>query len=208
MVIVLVLFLPLLGYFGGRYLEQDALADPQERLQVALRAADSGYDYTALRLLEPLAEAGNATAQYHLATMYDHGLGTSRNASKALELYTQAAEQSNVPAETRLGEVYLHGTLVLQDLAKARQWFEKAAVAESSEAQLQLAEMYQDGLGVQPDPIEAYGWYAVAASQGDAVAADRRDRILKTMAASDQAKAEARAAVLQTSLKRPSGTTI
>jgi TPR repeat protein len=201
---MLLLVLPVLAYLGGSYVEGHELADPQTRLKAALKAADSGYDRTALLLLEPLAEKGNAIAEYHLAIIYEHGLGTPKDASRAVDLYTKAAEQSLVPAEARLGEVYLQGMLVLQDLAKARHWLEKAAMAGSNEAQLDLADIYERGLGVQSDPIEGYAWNAVAAAHGNALAASRRDRILKALSPSDQAKAEARASALEASLKPPS----
>src|SRR5262245_524578 len=111
-VLVLLLVLPLLGYLAGSHLDRQAQSDPRTRLEVALRAADAGYDRAARMLLEPLAEKGNAVAQFHLAAMYEHGHGTPKDGSKAVELYTKAAEQSLVPAETRLGQIYLHGELV------------------------------------------------------------------------------------------------
>jgi TPR repeat protein len=201
---MLLLVLPVFAYLGGSYVEGRELADPQTRLKVALKAADNGYDRTALLLLEPLAEKGNAIAEYHLAIMYEYGLGTPKDARKAVDLYTKAAEKSLVPAEARLGRVYLQGMLVLQDPAKARQWLEKAAMARSNEAQLDLAYIYERGLGVQADPIEGYAWNAVAAAHGNALAASRRDRILKPMSPADQAKAEARASAVEASLKPPS----
>jgi TPR repeat protein len=202
--VVLLLILPMLGYVGGRYVERQALANPQTRLQLALNAADNGYARTALMLLQPLADSGNPVAEYQLALLYEHGLGTPKDAKKAVDLYSKAAQQSLVPAEARLGEVYLHGTLVLQDLSKARQWLEKAAMAGSNEAQLDFADIYEHGLGVQADPVEAYAWNAMAAAHGNMLAARRRDRILKGLSPGDQAKAENRAAALEASLKSAS----
>jgi TPR repeat protein len=178
--------------------------DPKTRLEIAIRALQSGYDVTALKLFQPLAEKGNAKAQYHLAIMYENGWGTPVDKKKALDLYTKAAQQSLVPAETRLGEIYLRGTLVLQDLNKAREWFQKAAKAQSSDAQVQLADMYERGLGVPADPKEAYAWNAVAAKRGNALAASRRDKILLTLSPDAQVQAEARAKVLEASLAHPS----
>jgi TPR repeat protein len=172
-------------------------------LAVALEALDGGYDRTALKLLEPLAENGNAMAEYHLATIYEHGWGTPSDAQKAVDLYTKAAEQSLVPAQARLGAIYLHGTLVLQDLAKAREWSMKAASAGSSEAQIELADIYEHGLGVAADAIEAYAWNAVAAAHGNALAASQRDRILNALSPGDQGKAEARANAIEASLAAP-----
>jgi TPR repeat protein len=202
-VIIMLLLLPLLGYLGGSYLEHHTLTNPKTRLGVAIEALNGGYDRTALKLFQPLADKGDARAQFHLAIMDEHGWGTPRDASKAVDLYTKAATQSLVPAEARLGEIYLDGTLVLQDLAKAHQWSEKAATAGNVGAQLDLADIYERGLGVHVDPIEAYTWDAVAAARGNTSAASQRDRILRTLSADNQVKAEARASALETSLKAP-----
>ena len=201
--IVILVALPVLGYLGGSYVERHALNAPATRLDVAIKALNGGYDRTALTLFQPLAEQGNARAQFHLALMYEHGWGTAKDANKAVDLYTEAAERGLVPAQSRLGEVYLHGTLVLQDLAKARQWSEKAARAKDIDAQLELADIYERGLGVSADAIEAYAWNAVAAAAGNALAASQRDRILMTLSPDNQAKAQARATVLAASMKGP-----
>jgi hypothetical protein len=174
--------------------------DPKTRLQIAIKALQEGYDGTAVKLFQPLADKGNAKAQYHLAIMYEHGWGTAVDRKKAVDLCTKAAEQSLVPAEARLGEIYLRGTLVLQDLGEARKWLEKAAKAQSSSAQLQLADMYERGLGMPADLQEAYAWNAVAAQQGNALAASQRDRILATLTPAAQVEAEARAKALADSL--------
>lgn len=199
-VLVVLLVLPIAGYFVGRYLERHVVLDPKTRLEIAIKALQDGYDDTAVKLFQPLAATGNAKAQYHLAIMYEHGWGTPVDKKKALDLYTKAAEQSLVPAETRLGEVYLRGTLVLQDLGKAREWFQKAAKAQNSEAQQQFADIYERGLGVPADPKEAYAWNAVAAKQGNRLAATQRDKILATLSPDAQAQAEARAKALEASL--------
>jgi TPR repeat protein len=202
-VIVLLLALPLLGYLGGSYLEQHVLTTPKTRLDVAIKALNSGYDRTALMLLQPLAEKGDARAELLLANIYEYGSGTSKDANKAVALYTKAAEQKLVPAEARLGDIYLHGTMVLQDLSKARDWSERAAKAGNIDAQMELADIYERGLGISEDSIDAYAWNAIAAARGNALAASRRDRILRTMSPENQVKAEARANALEALLKTP-----
>jgi TPR repeat protein len=203
-ILVVLVVLPIAGYFVGRSLEQHVQNDPKTRLEVAVKALQAGYDVTALKLFQPLAAKGDAKAQYHLAIMYEHGWGTPVDNNKALELYTKAAQQSLVPAEAHLGEIYLHGTMVLQDLGKAREWFEKAAQARSSDAQMQLAEIYERGLGVPADRKEAYAWNAIAAKHGNVLAASLRDKILATLSPDAQAQAEARAKALEASLAPPS----
>jgi Sel1 repeat len=199
--VILLLLLLLLGYLGGSYLVRHALADTQMRLDLASKALSGGFDRMAVKLLTPLAEKGDAQAQYRLAILYEQGWGTPRDGKRAVGLYGKAANQRLVSAQDRLGEIYLRGTLVLQDLAKARQWFEKAAMAGNLDAQLELAHIYEHGLGVTQDHIEAYAWNAVAAATGDTQAADQRDRNLRTLSVDDQVKAEARANALVAAMK-------
>jgi TPR repeat protein len=205
--LVVLLALPLLGYLGGGYLERHPIDTAQSRFGIAVRALNSGYDRTALMLFRPMAEKGDARAQYYLASMYEHGWGVSKDTSRAVALYSDAAKQGFVPAEARLGDIYLRGRLVLQDLAKARQWSENAAKAGSVDAQLELARIYHRGLGAPEDQMQAYAWDAIAAARGSGLAARERDQILTGLAPENQAKAEALASTLEASLKPPAAST-
>jgi hypothetical protein len=64
-------------------------------------AAFDAYDRrdyaTALRLLRPLAEDGNAAAQLDLGIMYSDGLGVPKNPVEGVKWYRFAASQGNVP---------------------------------------------------------------------------------------------------------------
>jgi TPR repeat protein len=199
--IVLLAILPIAGYFVGTYIERRTHSSPQARLELAIQTLRDGYDDSALKLFQALADEGNAKAQFHLAIMYEHGWGTPADPKRAVELYTKAAQQALTPAETRLGDVYLHGTVALQDVARARTWYEKAARAGSNYAEQQLGDIYERGLGVAANPIEAYAWNAVAAAKGNKLAASQRDRILQAMPPDVQAKAAARATALEVSIR-------
>jgi TPR repeat protein len=193
------------GYLVGSYHERQKLQDPAVRLEVALQAFRAGYDDAAFRLFTPLAEGGNATAQYWLADLYQYGLGVQRDPQKAIDLLTKSAGQGLVPAEAHLGEIYLHGRIVLQDLKLAREWLGKAATAGDDVAQYDLSQIYDRGLGVQADPIEAYAWAAVAATRGNALAQRERDRILTSLSVEQVNKAEARAEEITRAPMLPGG---
>ncbi|MEE9146268.1 MAG: sel1 repeat family protein, partial [Candidatus Tectomicrobia bacterium] len=61
-------------------------------------------DYVAaLEELEPAAEAGDATAQYYLGVLYDHGEGVIRNYMTATGWYEKAAAQDHRDAQFNLG---------------------------------------------------------------------------------------------------------
>jgi TPR repeat protein len=59
--------------------------------------ADRRGDYAlAMRLLRPLADQGNATAQPSLGAMYEKGQGVSPDASIAVSWYRKAAARKAV----------------------------------------------------------------------------------------------------------------
>ena len=66
-----------------------AVADNADGLAAAMRG-----DYaTALKEFRPLAERGDAEAQYNLGVMYTNGHGVLKNDAVAVTLYRKAAEQ-------------------------------------------------------------------------------------------------------------------
>ena len=116
------------------------------KLQIALRDFRSGNDASALSLLTPLADEGNARAQYWLADMYeDDDSGVKPDLAKAQALLEKSAAQGFAPAERRLGQLYLRGTTTLQDFGKAQTWLHKAATAGDARAQEQLGHIYALG---------------------------------------------------------------
>tara|TARA_B100000315_G_scaffold196176_1_gene187254 strand:- start:128 stop:496 length:369 start_codon:yes stop_codon:yes gene_type:complete len=67
-------------------------------------------DYAAaLRELRPLAEQGDAQAQYSLGLMYEKGQGVARDDAQALKWYRKAVEQGHADAQFLLGLVYEKG---------------------------------------------------------------------------------------------------
>jgi TPR repeat protein len=69
-----------------------ALAGPFEDI---LGAAEKGDYSTAHWLLRPLAEQGNAVAQFDLGFMYDTGHGVMQDYGEAMRWYRLAAQQGN-----------------------------------------------------------------------------------------------------------------
>src|SRR5690348_6176153 len=64
-------------------------------------------DYaTALRLLRPLADAGNSDAQVFIGLSYEFGDGVAKNTAEAVKWYRQAAEKGNSDAAYNLGTLY------------------------------------------------------------------------------------------------------
>src|SRR5271166_5998265 len=70
-------------------------------------AAHQRGDYaTAVRLLRPLADKGNAVAQISIGDMSDKGEGVQQDYSKAVTWYGKAANKGNADAQVRLGMMY------------------------------------------------------------------------------------------------------
>src|ERR1700691_4092768 len=78
-------------------------------------AAYARGDYaTALNLLRPLAEQGDAYAQANLALMYAKGQGLPQDFAQAADWYRKAAEQGNAFAEGSLRLLRANGQGVEQ----------------------------------------------------------------------------------------------
>ena len=156
------------------------------------RAAYARGDYTtALRLLRPLVDQGNAGAQDILAIMYFVGQGVPQDRAEAIKLYRLAAEQGNAHAQDSLGFAYLDGVEVQQDYAQAAKWYSKAADQGNIDAQFNLGTMYELGTGVPQDYVRAYMWLSLVAAPGERIyASESRDRIARHMTAQQIAEAQ------------------
>jgi TPR repeat protein len=137
-------------------------------LEDALAALRQGDNATALRLLRPLAEQGNAEAQYNLGAMYGNGLGVRENNDEALKWERLAADQGHAKAQFTLGLIYASGFGVPENDVEAAKWYRLAADQGDAEAQAMLGGMYARGAGVPEDNFAAEKWYRRAADQGHA----------------------------------------
>jgi hypothetical protein len=140
-----------------------------------LDAGDRAYlagDYrTALKNLRPLAERGDAAAQYRMGEMCAAGNGVPIDRHQAVEWYRKAAEQGHAKAQLQLGLVHEHGEGgPARDAAQAAAWYRKAAEQGEPSAQFLLGKLYDAGRGVPQDKREAARWYEAAAAQGEVLA--------------------------------------
>ena len=169
-------------------LARAAAAGPAEDGNAAYQRGD--YT-TAVKLLRPLVEQGNADAQDILAIMYFVGQGVPQNRTEAIRLYRLAAEQGNAHAQDALGFVYLDGVGVKQDYNEAAKWFRKSANQDNIDAQFNLGGMYELGNGVPQDYALAYMWFTLVASHGTRPYAIRsRDRVAQQMSPEEIAEAQ------------------
>jgi uncharacterized protein len=90
-------------------------------------AYEKGDYATALRLMRPIAEQGDASAQHALGLMYANGQGVPQDYAAAVSWYRKAAEQGYARAQFNLGFMYLGGDGVPQDYVLAHMWLNLAA---------------------------------------------------------------------------------
>jgi TPR repeat protein len=83
-----------------------ARADPYEDAKAAY---DRGDNAAAFRLWQPLAQAGDARAQFWLGAMYDLGRGVPQDHAMAASWYRYAAEQGLPNAQHNLAHMYEMG---------------------------------------------------------------------------------------------------
>ncbi len=134
---------------------------------IDFRDAFERGDYaTALRGFRPLAEQGDANAQYKLGYMYNYGLGVPQNSAEAAKWYGRAADQSDANAQYKLGRLYFFGLGVPTSYAEAAKWYGRAADQSDANAQYKLGSMYFSGQGVPVDYVVAYMWLNLSAAQG------------------------------------------
>ena len=114
-----------------------ALAGPWEDGMVAYNRGDY---VPAIRLFRPLAEKGNAIAQYKVAVMHRMGLGVPKSEKEARKWSRLAAKQGNPQAQTLLGSLYYKASgEESPDTVRAYMWYEVAAAQGNAEAKKDLA---------------------------------------------------------------------
>jgi TPR repeat protein len=142
-----------------------ASADPLEDGVAAYRQGDFA---AAMRLLRPLADAGDAKAEFHLGRMYALGQGVGQDPRQAVAWYRKAAERGDAEAEFVLGVMSLDRSGASQDAGQAVAWLRKAADKGVFNAQFRLGMMYAKGAsGLEPDPIAARMWLSLAAERAE-----------------------------------------
>ncbi len=105
---------------------------PTRRSRTASRAYDRADYATAYREWRPLAEGGNAAAQFLVGFMHERGQGVPPDPAEAVAWYRRAALQGDVHAQFRLGFLYAYGRGVDRDDLQAADWYGRAAAQGQS----------------------------------------------------------------------------
>ena len=140
-------------------------AAPAQSLTDANAAVNRGDFATALRIIQPLADQGNAKAQTLLGLMYAEGSGVAQSYAEAMRWYRRAADQGDYNAQMFIGFLYRDGNGVPQDYVQSYLWLNLAAQSNA--------------------PAEEPGHYTPAQ-----IAAMGRDDVARLMSPAQLAKAQ------------------
>ena len=116
----------------------------------------------AAELWRPLAEKGDAAAQFSLGTLYAEGKGVEQNDATAFLWFQRAANQGDATAQYNMGASYAEGAGIGKSYVDAAKWFRRAADQGMAFAQLNLGLLYAAGNGVPQDNVEAFKWLELA----------------------------------------------
>lgn len=100
--------------------------DPNAEYQAAY---DRGDYKGALKILKPMADQGDATAQFNLGVMYAEGEGVPQDYKEAVKWYRLGANQGRATAQLNLGVIYVKGQGVPLDYIQPYMWF---SIAEAN----------------------------------------------------------------------------
>jgi TPR repeat protein len=159
-------------------------------LEKGLAAYNVGDYETSLAECQPLADDGNATAQFCVGRLYANGFGVAMNDELALRWYGLAAEQGYSEAQYNLGLMHANGWGVEMDDQEAAKWYRLAAEQGFVEAQTSLAMLCHKGRGVEQNLVEAYMWYDIAVQLGDLNSSVKLDDVAANMSPEQVATAQ------------------
>ena len=167
-----------------------------------LAGGTNGYpkdEVNALAWFKLAAEQKNAAAMFFIGRYAELGLGgMAQDQVLALDWYKKSGDLGYAAGVTAAGRLYAMGHGVSADGAEALRWLRRAAALNHHQAYQWIANVMEFGRGGTPkDSVTAYAWYAaIPVNASEAVvknATAGKERLLKTLSASELAEAEKQA---------------
>jgi TPR repeat protein len=144
-----------------------------DALQDGAAAFSSQDNATAMRLLAPLAEAGDPVAGCMVTVMLDRARGRVAYDADGMAATCIAAADGQAAAQFDLAGNYRTGFILEKDAAKAAVLYSRAAEQGLPVAQKVLGDLYAEGTGVPRNFATACRWWGRAAAQGESSEAER-----------------------------------
>jgi hypothetical protein len=143
-------------------------------------------DYAgAVTIWRPLAEKGDADAQFNLGQAYRLGKGVPISLSAAQTWFERAAASGHLDAQTTLGLLLFQNG----DQPEGIKWLRKAAEQGEPRALLVYGTALYNGDGVTQDRMLGYAYVSRAAAQGLVPAKQTLSELEQLMSASDRKRA-------------------
>jgi cell division septation protein DedD len=157
-------------------------------------------DYSgAVAIWRPLAEKGDADAEFNLGQAYRLGRGVATNVAAAKTWFERAATQGHVDAETTLGLLLFQNS----EQAEGLKWLKKAADQGEPRALLVYGTALVNGDSVTQDPVLGYAYVSRAAAQGLAPAKQTLDQLDQMLPVADRRRGVAIARTLAKAAPAP-----
>src|SRR5690242_1894472 len=162
-------------------------------------------DYSgAVAIWRPLAEKGDADAEFNLGQTYRLGRGVPTNLAAAKTWFERAASQGHVDAETTLGLLLFQNG----DQAEGLKWLKKAADQGEPRALLVYGTALVNGDSVTQDPSLGYAFVSRAAAQGLQPAKDTLEQLDQILPIADRKRGVAIARELAKAAPAPKSTPV
>ena len=116
--------------------------------------------------LRDAAAAGDATAQFIVASRYLDGQNVTQDFTRAAYWYQQAAAHGLAPAQYRIATLFERGRGVPQDVATALLWYERAATGGNVKSMHNAAVISASTQLGTPNYDKAFRWFSEAAKRG------------------------------------------
>jgi len=142
-------------------------------------------DYAgAVAIWRPLAEKGDADAEFNLGQAYRLGRGVPTNLAAAKTWFERAASQGHVDAQTTLGLLLFQNG----EQPDGLKWLKQAAEKGEPRALLVYGTALVNGDSVTQDPVLGYAYISRAAAQGLEPAKQTLAQLDKLMPLQDRQK--------------------
>ena len=143
-------------------------------------------DYSgAVAIWRPLADAGDADAQFNLGQAYRLGRGVPIDLSVAKVFFERAARSGHLDASTTLGLLLFQNG----EQAQGLKWLRQAADQGEPRALLVYGTALYNGDGVTQDKVLGYAFVSRAAAQGLGPAKDTLAQLDQLISAGDRQQA-------------------
>ena len=133
-----------------------------QNVKVGIEAWQQADYAKAVAIWRPLAEQGDADAQFNLGQAYRLGRGVNISLAAAQTWFERAANKGHLDAQTNLGLLLFDNG----DRTDAMRWLKSAAERGEPRAMLVYGTALFNGDGVVRDPVLAYAYVSRAAAQG------------------------------------------